>query len=1404
MKKMIIFEERNTIPQSATNVRFNHKKGSDAKNSRVPTFNYRDPGWRKVFQKPAQAVFHSLLFLVLFWGGEVLSQNDFIQNIRGYNGEVLDGRNTARLNAPGPRGYFISGFDHNDPHRAFVGRVDDYGNVSWVRYIEDVTHDRMVLEVDYTTGTAGDEVFVAVQASGSVWLYKFDHAGNVVPGWPAEITDGDFFPTAMKPLGPAGEEFGILSIHETSEEMYFTRVHGDIGHPSMNNGSVFTYSYDTPYHEKGANAATFIHKNSGNGNILIIYGTNEDHSEVATFEIDNGGFVQTPLQLEYLEIGPDSERGKIDIHDAMEIVNPAGIQLTLVVGAQLDRPLALYLDNSSNLWHTWGVEVHANYNHDKNHLIAINESNVLEFNFLGVSFDDDSFYSNGGGAAQTFMVSMKDVSDGFSPLPHVFVTEVYGVTNGFRGLTKFPVSFANTPLQDPVVAMQNHGNEMPVVFFDGIDLTGACALNPLSPVLYDTKPEDVKNEPIGEVPHLSNIHGPQTDVMPPMPRDYCGSNCPVNNLAVTFTTTGCLSSGTLDITANVTGNLSPPTYIWYPSGINNQTLTGVTQPGVYEVVVSDPANGCHIIASINITDLQVTVSVDDEECDGMCDAQVTANPTGGTPPYTYLWTFGGATTQTVTNLCNNSGFGPADFVTVTDANGCTVQSAPVSIGTNQPGPGFSYTSNITDASCFGACDGEAEFILTPPPGTVPGHNYSFDWNDLNNDGPIRDEMCDGSYAVTITHSNSQGDCELTENVTINYNNPSDWHKQSSTIGGNYDAVVNDVENDMEHVYVYGTFENQTVIDGVNINSGNGQSGVYVVKYDRCGTMEWVAYTDATGYNVGFTAVDIEYRYNELHLLFHNDNALQVFQQPHLKIKDNTGNDILNPGGTPIPGAPFNVAPNLSDGEYVIGRINNAGTFAQLDPLYLEMDADDELTSLDYIENPASGTINYYVAGRHSNQAYIAELELITGGAIDYHEPDQNYCYGHTPGSGLNNDFDIINDIEKYHGPNITNDLIYITGRYESADLFNSTIPSVSGDYDAFTGAMEVDNLADGFDFLGTASNEYVIEGGSYYRAEGNEIDYREINGNYQPIVIGNYQDGIINYGLPSTSAQLNTFIAYFEDLNTHINYMYSASFEDNFVQSPNNYATGHGLIINPVEGKLYATGEFNSWTDLIALDQPTISIHQNEWVKNMWVAELDLEANFQWLAGGLAPTGTPIIHTAPNTPQGVRSNGVATVGKRAFVGGYANIQVDLEPSQTSGSIYALPTVPIAPVGVVNANLEMYTVRIGELSFGGGGVFHKKDPNTTSNENDLINQPQFETRLMPNPSNGEVRIELQSNYDENWNISVFNTMGQQVVEVSNLRVENNSIEMNWSDLAAGMYLVKINQGNHTATQKLIVR
>lgn len=118
-----------------------------------------------------------------------------------------------------------------------------------------------------------------------------------------------------------------------------------------------------------------------------------------------------------------------------------------------------------------------------------------------------------------------------------------------------------------------------------------------------------------------------------------------------------------------------------------------------------PANGC---VPVPVCNLSASISTNNIDCYGMVSGAVTANITGGTGPYTYLWSPGGATTQTVSNL-------PAGCytVTITDVNGCIV----------------SQTACITEAAVFLAtatvvnpilCNGGSALVnVTATGGTMP-------------------------------------------------------------------------------------------------------------------------------------------------------------------------------------------------------------------------------------------------------------------------------------------------------------------------------------------------------------------------------------------------------------------------------------------------------------------------------------------------------------------------------------------------------------------------------------------------------------------------------------------------------------------------------------------------------------
>lgn len=71
-------------------------------------------------------------------------------------------------------------------------------------------------------------------------------------------------------------------------------------------------------------------------------------------------------------------------------------------------------------------------------------------------------------------------------------------------------------------------------------------------------------------------------------------------------------------------------------------------------------------------------------------------------------------------------------------------------------------------------------------------------------------------------------------------------------------------------------------------------------------------------------------------------------------------------------------------------------------------------------------------------------------------------------------------------------------------------------------------------------------------------------------------------------------------------------------------------------------------------------------------------------------------------------------------------------------------------------------------------------------------------LYPNPvSNGKVYISSKNNLNKE--VIIFDVLGKKV-----LQAQMNSSELNVSSLPPGIYIIKINEQNATATRKLIVR
>ena len=206
-----------------------------------------------------------------------------------------------------------------------------------------------------------------------------------------------------------------------------------------------------------------------------------------------------------------------------------------------------------------------------------------------------------------------------------------------------------------------------------------------------------------------------------------------------------LSDGSIDLT--VTGGTLPYSYNW-SNGSTNQDVFGLSA-GVYSVTVLD-ANECEASMSFTITEpdaIVITAVVENVTCNGLGDGSIDISVSGGTAPYTYIWSTG-SINQDLFNLT------PGTYiVTVTDAQQC-VMTANYTI--TQPDV-LALTEVITHVSCNGLSDAAIDITVTG--GTTP---YNYNWSN----GPVTEDISGlsaGSYSVTILDAN---ECELTMSFVV--------------------------------------------------------------------------------------------------------------------------------------------------------------------------------------------------------------------------------------------------------------------------------------------------------------------------------------------------------------------------------------------------------------------------------------------------------------------------------------------------------------------------------------------------------------------------------------------------------------------------------------------------------------
>lgn len=318
---------------------------------------------------------------------------------------------------------------------------------------------------------------------------------------------------------------------------------------------------------------------------------------------------------------------------------------------------------------------------------------------------------------------------------------------------------------------------------------------------------------------------------------------PVLTVTEAFNDASCEGVCDGDATVSPSGGVGPYTYLW-SDGQTTAQATGLCD-GSYSVVVSDN-NGCQVTGNVVISNATVFTSnvvTNDASC-GLANGDATANPVGGTGPFTFSWAAGGQTTASITGISA----GNYDVI-VTDDNGCTAPSSGTVANTAGP------TANIsasTDVSCNGGTDGTA--TVTAAAGTGP---YTYSWSPTGGTGTTASGLSAGvDYTATVTDANT---CVATATITLN--EPAAIDLVTSSVSSNCaqsDGEVAVVASGGAGSFTYSWDDGSGIVgtgaDVIGIPAGNYE--VTVTDANMCENTANVSVTDISGGAISTTQNDI--------------------------------------------------------------------------------------------------------------------------------------------------------------------------------------------------------------------------------------------------------------------------------------------------------------------------------------------------------------------------------------------------------------------------------------------------------------------------------------------------------------------------------------------------------------------
>lgn len=225
--------------------------------------------------------------------------------------------------------------------------------------------------------------------------------------------------------------------------------------------------------------------------------------------------------------------------------------------------------------------------------------------------------------------------------------------------------------------------------------------------------------------------------------------CGFLTLTPSITNVKCYTGSDGSISVTPSGGTSPYTYLWSNGGTDNTANNLIA--GNYSVTVTDSLS-CTTADTFSVSEPPqwvISSQLTHVKCFGGNDGAIDVTVSGGTPPFTYLWT-GGSTTEDISGLSQ----GVYQFL-VFDTLGC---SNGESYTINQADE-LTLTISFNAASSSSASDGFSS--VTASGGTSP---YSYLWSN-GVASQINPDLAPGGYSITATDANA---CTVSGSIAISF------------------------------------------------------------------------------------------------------------------------------------------------------------------------------------------------------------------------------------------------------------------------------------------------------------------------------------------------------------------------------------------------------------------------------------------------------------------------------------------------------------------------------------------------------------------------------------------------------------------------------------------------------------